>query len=655
MGWLRRYRPRTLVGLGLLIVVVLLLGSAAIATATAYRSGAAAQASVASLARAVSADDYPAAEAAVAQARSQIDVAGSAAANPAIRILGVLPWLGEPFRAMGTLTQAGDRLVRATEDLFEVYTLASGEGVGATKLVLNGQINVERLASYQPLLAAAHTSLQEAQERLAATPTGGPVGGRIAALTATAEAEVAPLSDLLGNLLAIYPRLPGLLGAEGPTRYLLVILNPAELRATGGAPLSAALIEFDDGAMSVLRQGATSTEFFLDNRKVTWQTLVGPPLGPAPGEPDRFVNANQHPDFRISGEQLARAWQAGGLPAVDGVIALDTTAIAGVLGAIGPVQTEGYGEVTQANLAETILFDAYTQVRDKSTRHDLNAQLSAAVVAALVTGENLPGVARALFAGTGGRHVQAWLVDPQAQQVLSAIGLTGEVDREAPDQIAVYTQNTNGSKVDVYQQREVRHEVLLDADGSASVTQLVTLNNATPGQAGEVPGEPRDGYYTRWSRPALYQYLPGLAQQVEVVAPAGWESQTILDDGQGRPLVRSRGWIAPGGIVTITLRYRLPPDTFTRDPSPAAGGVGAQAARRDGSGGLQYSAIADPQPMFTTPSLVLSVTFPSAPPPQPPPGWAVRGSTVELITAFTTRVPIAVPEGSATARATQRR
>lgn len=650
----RRYRPRTLAGLGVLIVAVLLLGSAAIASATAYRSGVAAQAAVVSLAKAITADDFPAAEAAVGQARSQIDAAAGAAANPAIRILGALPWLGDPLRAMGTLTQAGDRLVSATEDLFEVYTLASGEGVGATKLVLNGQINVERLASYQPLLADAHASLQEAQAHLAATPTGGPVGGRIAALTATAEAEIAPLSDLLGNLLTLYPRLPGLLGADGPTRYLLVVLNPAELRATGGAPLSAALIEFDDGAMSVLRQGATSTEFFLDNRKVTWQTLVGPPLGPTPGQPDRFVNANQHPDFRISGEQLARAWQAGGLPVVDGVIALDTTAIAAVLGAIGPVQTEGYGEVTQDNLTETILFDAYTQVRDKRTRHDLNAQLSSAVVSALVTGENLPGVAGALFAEARGRHVQAWLVDPQAQQVLSAIGLAGEVDREAPDQIAVYTQNTNGSKVDVYQQREVRHEVVLAADGSASVTQQVTLNNATPGQAGEVPGEPRDGYYTRWSRPALYQYLPRHAEQVEVVAPTGWESQSLLDDGQGRPLVRSRGWIAPGGIVTITLRYRLPPDTFTEDPAQQGGQAGGQQAGRMGPGGLRYAAVADPQPMFTTPSLVLTVTFPDDPPPTPP-GWAVRGSTVELITAFTTRIAITVPQESATAPATQRR
>jgi len=625
-------RPWVVLGGAALLGVVVVAGTAGASAYTVYRSATAAQSATLAIAEGLTSNDYPAAEAAVVEARANIDRAGRAARNPAVLLLGRLPWLGQPFIALGTLTQAGDALVSAAEELLGVYALASGEGVGATKVVLNGQVSIDRLMSYQPALAEAHASLLRAGEAIEDTPTGGPGGERIATLAAQAQAEIVPLADLLGGLLQLYPQLPSLLGAHSPARYLVVVLNPAELRATGGAPLSAALIEVDDGAIEVLRQGATSTEFFQDNRKVTWQTLVGPPLGPPPGEPDRFVNANQHPDFRISGEQLARAWQAGGLPAVDGVIALDTAAVAGVLGVTGPIQTEGYGQISAENLAETVLIDAYAAVRDKSTRHDLNAELASAVMATLTTGENLPGVGRSLLLGGTGRHVQAWLVDPQAQQVLGTIGLAGAVDREAPDQIAVFTQNTNGSKVDVYQQREVRHEVVLSADGSATITQRVTLNNASPGPAGGVPGERRDGYYTRWSRPAVLQYLPTLAFDAAVELPAEWEGEIVADDGQGRPFARARGWIEPGGIITVTLRYRLPAGTFLSDGDA-----------------LRYSAVADPQPMFTSPSLVLTLTFPEPVTPSGiPAGWGVRGPTVELITAFTTRLEIAVPVPPAT-------
>ena len=52
--------------------------------------------------------------------------------------------------------------------------------------------------------------------------------------------------------------LPEMLGKDGPRRYLLLIQNNAEIRATGGIPGSIAVLRSDHGKITMGFQGGPS-------------------------------------------------------------------------------------------------------------------------------------------------------------------------------------------------------------------------------------------------------------------------------------------------------------------------------------------------------------------------------------------------------------
>jgi hypothetical protein len=436
------------------------------------------------------------------------------------------------------------------------------------------------------------------------------------------------VTRVLQQTQRLLPRLPILLGANGTKRYLVVIANPAEMRASGGAPLSLALLEMTNGRMNIADKGATSTKFFPDNEKTIWESVIPTPLGPASGESDRFVNANRHPDFTVSGPQMAAAWESGGFTPVDGVIALDTIALQSILRAIGPIEVEGYGEINADNLVQKLLVDSYNTVLDaegrpdKLKRHELNQKLSDQVVAAVASGGATASVAYQLLRVAPQRHVQTWLKDGASQEVLLNLGIAGAVSKSTSDQIAVYTQNTNGSKVDLYERRSIVHEVNLAADGSAVVKQIVFLRNATPSdEVAPIPatedGTRRDGYFTKWARPSVVQYLPLYAESLRVSAPKGWENEFISDDGQGRRYVQSKGWIEPGGFSRVTLEYALPPATFTTS-----------------GGSLIYTANADAQPVLPDVELELVVKGPGGFKPELGAPWRPLGDAAMIKQKF---------------------
>ena len=97
-------------------------------------------------------------------------------------------------------------------------------------------------------------------------------------------------------------------------RYLVAVMNPAEMRASGGAPLSMALVVFKNGKLTIPMKGTTSSitsgspEGLLgDSPELVWKRVKGDPFQPPLGEPQRFVNTGFNPDFRVSGEQMMRA------------------------------------------------------------------------------------------------------------------------------------------------------------------------------------------------------------------------------------------------------------------------------------------------------------------------------------------------------------
>ena len=568
--------------------------------------------------------DYEAGLADFAQVENAAHVIDTSANGWNLEVASVVPGLGTAVENWHNVATATTSITSSTGDLLQLFGDLSGKS-GGPKIFSDGAIDMARLNELPPRVASIDDGIGTAEAALRAVNTDGPLAGVMGRVRDRALREVEPVQQAIDALVDLAPLLPDALGANGPKRYLVAIGNQAEMRAAGGAPLTLVLVEFDDGRITIPIKGQTSTQLFPPiNREVSWWGPNGNPFFVGNPRLAPFVIANQHPSMLMSAREMAGAWVGGDFPAVDGVITLDLTAIGAVLTATGPVQSEAFGEVTGDRLGEILLVEAYQEYgqAEADARQLANQELLDTLLNRLLSGDDLVSAAQAVASTAPWRHFQVWMRDTRFETLVIDSGAGGVVqDPHVGDWSAVYTQNGNQSKVDVFQQRNTLVTVQLQSDGSARVTQQMTVTNATPADRPEGPPE-RVGYETSWLKNAYLMYVPDAARSYRVSYPTGFSvrpfrghkqfGRGFVDDGYGQRLIRVVGWTPPGGQAAVSVSYELPAGTFDV-----------------GDGTLRYRLHADTQSMFIDPTLTVRVTGPDGWTPIAQTGMLVTGQTAE--------------------------
>ncbi len=559
-------------------------------------------------------------------AQGSTDLLDASAELPQLSLLNAVPGVTVAVDNWRHAVSAASDITDSTGDLLSLYADLSGKG-GGEKIFSDGAIDLTQLEDLPERVNTAGDLLAAASDDLQAIAADTWPARTLDRIRDRALAEMEPVQQAVGSLEDIAPVLPDALGANGVRRYLVGIGNQAEMRAQGGAPLTLVLVEFDDGRISIPIKGPTSTQLFPPlNAPVTWYGPQANPFFAGNPRTDPFVVTNTHPNMLFSAKEMAEAWVGGGYPPVDGVITLDLTAIAAVLDATGPVESPAYGTVDGARLGQILLIDAYADFGQEGAleRQQANQELLNDLLDRLLGGDDLVAAARAIASTAPGRHVQLWMRSPELQQLAVDSGASGEVnDPDTGDWSAVYTQNGNQSKVDVFQQRTVVVTVQLAEDGSARVTQQMTVTNATPPDRPAEGTFGRVGYETTWLKAAYLLYVPDAAANYSASYPNGFTIRPFrnhpqlgngwVDDGFGHKLIRIVGWTPPGGQNTVSVSYELPAGTFTTD-----------------DGALEYRIQAEPQSIFTPAVLTVQVTAPPGWSPVPVDGMQVQGGTATL-------------------------
>jgi Protein of unknown function (DUF4012) len=606
-----RPRRRRWVALGLLLAAAAIAAGAwlALGLTRAARdvqaSAGAARAELGRAGRALRAGDEPGARQAVRAARAELGRADAAAARRPVRLAGRLPLVAAPVADLDHLLTAGHLLVGTADRAIGVESRVTG---GRARLFRDGRVDLATAAAASSDATAILDDLGRARSEL-----GRVRGGRLAPGAATARdatlREVDQLDGQVRPLVAALRALPAAAGAGGARTYLVTVLNPAELKPMGGAPLAIALVRFERGKVAVLRRGEV-TEQRLD-LGVRWPYLPADPWHP-PGSTSRFTSSGLSPHFPTSAEEMLRAYQALTGIRADGVAALDPVAFARLLAVTGPVTAPGYGTVGAGNVVRLVLADSYQRLPGKDERHRVNETLMDAMLGRVLAGGRLLDQVEALGEAATGRHLQLYFRDAGLERTILAHGLAGALSPAPQDYLAVSTQNGNASKVDFYQRRSIEQLVRLAADGSARVTRTIRVVNATPPGPG---GGLRTGYLTGWGRPWVITYLPARATAVRARVDGRPAGRSPLEE-LGRQVVRFLLPMPPGSTRTVTVEYRLP-----------------GAAVRDRAG-LAYALAADTQPIVNPASLRVVVVPPAgfAAPPQP--GWSARNGALVADTTF---------------------
>ena len=546
------------------------------------------------------AGDDVTAEQHLATAEEALDEAFEASQVSQVRQAKGLPYVGSTVADLDYLLGAADIMTGSAQDALVVYRDFSGDD---SELFSEGEFSIPAIRSAHESVLNIERDMDRAEAVLKKVTGEGPKGQEALAKKRSGLRQIASLRAELLPLEPVLRALPSAVGADGKRTYLVAIMNPAEMRASGGAPLSVAFIRFKDGKMKRGVSGRTSditlpglATFQGENPPAVWNRLKNDPFQPAPGTPQRFVNATFNPDFPVSAQQMLRATPTFFGVKTQGVIALDVVALSQLLAVTGPLETEGYGTLTSENLAETLLIDAYNP-EQRAEKDALNAQLTDLMLSRLVEGGGMIGKAKALGQAVPARHLQMYFRDDRLQQLVEEKQLGGEVpDPEVGNLGAVYTQNGNASKMDVFQKRTVKDTVQLRKNGSAVVTRTVVLKNASPPQ---LPGFElrRRGYETRWATNLVINLLPDGSRVVGT--PEGVLPATVKTgkDQKGRTFAQAAVVTPPDSTSKITWTYVVPD------------------ALEQVDGGWRFTTVTSPQSMFRVPKYRLSVL--------PPKGWSI--------------------------------
>ncbi|MGH2631357.1 MAG: DUF4012 domain-containing protein [Actinomycetota bacterium] len=548
-----RRRRRRSVALSLIaFMALLLIGDAAWAGWTARSALVSAQEELEVGADALRAGDLTAATEHLQTAGERAEAAESFRRHPSVLLGGLVPFIGDDVRAVAPVARAAGWASSAGLSVVGVARAADWQGGDIPVLEADGRVDLGVLERAQPGLDEAATGLQRAWDEIAGIDAG--------ALLPPLEEAVTDARSALGEQRALVVTvrdlasvLPPMLGADGPTRYLLAFQNLSAPRGTGGYLGFIGVLEAEGGRLRL-----ASLDPVADVPVVS-PVQVPPDVDRryAPfGVRTTMWASNYSPDVPTSSRVAMQIGEEGGVGPVDGVIWADTVWMADMLGAIGPVSSAAWPEpVTSENLVEVFnrrLFESPDSAAIDATQ----ARLGLDLWSALLTRPPEPtALASAMSSGTRGGHLAVYATDEDAQQALERLGAAGTFEL-GENPMAVVWQDASANRAGFFAEHAVDSQVTLDSNGSAQARTTVTMRNEAPdGPASELLGDGIGGVPIGSWGVDVEVYLPvdAIDPQVTVTGPSVFD----VDEAFGHPVADAYLFADPGGRSAATVTYRL--------------------------------------------------------------------------------------------------
>lgn len=435
----------------------------------------------------ISAADWSAARATTTEVAKHAQRANQLTSGPVWALAARLPSGGEPLQTIRGITAGVDALGRdALPPL-----VGAAERVDPRKLRRpDGSIDLTRIASVGPVVKSASASVAQTAKAISGLP-------RHTWLSSVDAAQVDALklvTDLDGTLksadLAVRI-LPKMLGQNGSKRYFLAFQNESEARGTGGLPGAFAILEANRGKLRLVRLESDTTlndvaadvDFGPDYRQLYRDA----------GPTTVYVNGNVSPHFPYAAQIWASMWREHSGEQVDGVIAVDPTALSYLLAVTGPATLPDKSQVSAGNAVELTQRTIYAKFANDPTQERRRAfQLSIAAAASkkiLEAQGKTTGLVQAVGKAAEERRLLVWSADPAVQTDLAQTSLAGIIPTTKAPYVGLSINNGGGNKLDYYLGRALTWQ-RSGCGPTRRTTVTITLTNSAPasGLSGYVTG-----------------------------------------------------------------------------------------------------------------------------------------------------------------------
>lgn len=480
-----------------------------------------------------------------------------------------LPLIGDTARATTAFATAADQLAQAALPL--VTALEGAESTTAKVMEVLGA-------------PAEVATLRDAAEAASADLAGfTPDGLRFGLDEAMREAQegLPSLVSTLDSFTAAAGPLSSMLGRDGPTTWLVMSQNPAELRGTGGLFNAYLIVTLDKGTLTILEAGSRKQldKQFPRASQIPYWDAVDPGTaatwGPVLGE---WASFNIPADFPTVARLASAGMAQRGTP-VDGVVAIDPSIIAAILAGTGPVEHKGVNldSTNAVGFFTKAIYEDFPGFADVAAKDELAMGLTYATIDAatkrpLDTGSLIPALTEAIE----GDHLKAWSSVEADQAWLMGTPVAGSLDQN-PDEMVVGFANGTGGKLDPY----VTREVIVDSSTCAvdkRVTVTIRMQNDAPEGLPEYvdvtldqDGIPDPSVPSGFTRTFVTVYAPGTMAEgdwsgIKTATRDGASVETSFGGTGDRPIWTIPVELARGEATELVLSFTVPRCPLSDEP-----------------------------------------------------------------------------------------
>lgn len=535
-------------------VALVLFGSVAVVGLSwfgTYQQAQAVQRDATTLRAAIDAGDWPALPSGVDAVRDSSERLVASTQTLTWRLFEAMPVFGSSASALSDLASVMANVAEGAEPL----TPFAEQLIDGRVRTASGAVDVDAMQQAAPLLERFTERVEAGVQQLDGIDVASvrtEIGGPVAELR-TQFADVLPALTAASE---VAQWLPGMLGADGERKWLIMLQNPAEARGSGGFIGGYVVASALDGQVTLDRTG-TSSE------------LAGSPI-PADSAPqdaretwgdalERWGAFNVSPHFPMTAALAADGMAAMG-QRVDGVIAVDPRAVAAMLQITGPVTA--MGKTISADNAEAFFtVDIYREYPDGQERDEVSMALVEATFQALLDADWSPsGLVDALRVPIEEERISVWSKRGEEAQWLEQTVLGGAILDQPGSVVAVAFNNSAQNKTDAFVTTGVEYEPGRCPTASMQQSTLrVTLINDAPA---DLPDD-NYGYFRNpdavpgTTRMLVHMYMPvqSLYQSSTI---GGRNAPMYLATERNRPVWWTYVELAPGEQEVIEVLFEEP-------------------------------------------------------------------------------------------------
>lgn len=282
--------------------------------------------------------------------------------------------------------------------------------------------------------------------------------------------------------------LPEVIGSDSPRNYLILLQNNNELRPTGGFIGSFAHVSFEGGKLKKLE---VNDVYAIDGQL---KIHVEPPkeIKNDLGQKDYYLrDANWEPDFPTAARQVEWFYTKETGKRVEGVVALDISAMEDLLSVVGSLDLPDYNEtITADNLFERAITHAEvgffpgTQSK-KSFLTSLTQGLFNKLF--FLPNQNWPGIVTSLGKSLEGKHMSIYLDNPKLFSYVASQNWSSVLPRSKEEQTGLITDflsaveaNLGANKSNYYLDRNYNLETVIGKDGEVNHRLRISYVNRSP-------------------------------------------------------------------------------------------------------------------------------------------------------------------------------